>query len=406
MKNHILLIVSILTVISIKGYGQNGFPYQAVLRDNTSTTINNQNINVLFSIYQGNDETPVYQEEHSTTTNAAGQFSLEIGAGHSLIGDFQSIDWSKTPSFIQVEADYGSSHSLIGRQELLSVPYAQYADQSGTLQTTSKNGKNYQLTVDDLGILQVVEIPEGYTKLVFQDEFNGTGLPDESKWGYEVGFIRNHEMQYYTERRVENVFQKDGILHLRCISEDTLKNEKGEILNKNITDGKEYYITSGSITTKGKHAWTYCRVEARLKVPQASGTWPALWMMPSDNVYGYWPRSGEIDIMEYIGNDINKFYCATHYLNGDKGSNKAVDNINDWHIIAFEWHEDRMEFYCDGRMFYRILNPDTNWGDWPFDQDFHLILNFAFGGGWGGEKGFDTSVLPLDYQIDYVRIFQ
>jgi len=185
-----------------------------------------------------------------------------------------------------------------------------------------------------------------------------------------------------------------------------LKNEKGEILNKNITDGKEYYITSGSITTKGKHAWTYCRVEARLKVPQASGTWPALWMMPSDNVYGYWPRSGEIDIMEYIGNDINKFYCATHYLNGDKGSNKAVDNINDWHIIAFEWHEDRMEFYCDGRMFYRILNPDTNWGDWPFDQDFHLILNFAFGGGWGGEKGFDTSVLPLDYQIDYVRIFQ
>ena len=348
MKNHILLIVSILTVISIKGYGQNGFPYQAVLRDNTGTTINNQNINVLFSIYQGNDETPVYQEEHSTTTNAAGQFSLEIGAGHSLIGDFQSIDWSKTPSFIQVEADYGSSHRLIGRQELLSVPYAQYADQSGTLQTTSKSGKNYQLTVDDLGILQVVEIPEGYTKLVFQDEFNGTGLPDESKWGYEVGFIRNHEMQYYTERRVENVFQKDGILHLRCISEDTLKNEKGEILNKNITDGKEYYITSGSITTKGKHAWTYCRVEARL-----SGTWPALWMMPSDNVYGYWPRSGEIDIMEYIGNDINKFYCATHYLNGDKGSNKAVDNINDWHIIAFEWHEDRMEFYCDGRMFYR-----------------------------------------------------
>ena len=101
MKNHILLIVSILTVISIKGYGQNGFPYQAVLRDNTGTTINNQNINVLFSIYQGNDETPVYQEEHSTTTNAAGQFSLEIGAGHSLIGDFQSIDWSKTPSFIQ-----------------------------------------------------------------------------------------------------------------------------------------------------------------------------------------------------------------------------------------------------------------------------------------------------------------
>ena len=260
MKNHILLIVSILTVISIKGYGQNGFPYQAVLRDNTGTTINNQNINVLFSIYQGNDETPVYQEEHSTTTNAAGQFSLEIGAGHSLIGDFQSIDWSKTPSFIQVEADYGSSHRLIGRQELLSVPYAQYADQSGTLQTTSKSGKNYQLTVDDLGILQVVEIPEGYTKLVFQDEFNGTGLPDESKWGYEVGFIRNHEMQYYTERRVENVFQN-------------ITN------NKVITDKKQYEIISQNKYIKSSDIFIFPEIE------NIKRDWKKNWFKVIDTEY-------------------------------------------------------------------------------------------------------------------------
>ncbi len=407
MKNHILSVLVILSALSLHSYGQSGFPYQAVLRDNAGAVVGNQDIDVHFSIYQGADETLVYEEEHNTTTNEAGQFSLVIGTGKALSGDFQAIDWSDAPSFIQVEAGYDGSLSLIGRQELVSVPYAQYADHSGSLQTTSGE-KDYRLIVDDLGNLQVIEFPEGYSKLVFHDEFNGTGLPDKSKWGYEEGFVRNHEMQYYTVERVENVFQEDGVLHIRCIDADTLRDENGEILNKHIEEdtGKDYYITSGSITTKNKYDWTYCRVEARLKVPQSSGTWPALWMMPSESVYGYWPRSGEIDIMEYIGNDIDRFYCATHFYNGDKGNNRQVDDINDWHIIAFEWHEDRMEFFCDGRMFYRILNPNTNWGDWPFDQPFYLILNFAFGGGWGGQKGFDNTALPLDYLVDYVRVFQ
>ena len=364
MKNHILSVLVILSALSLHSYGQSGFSYQAVLRDNAGAVVGNQDIDVHFSIYQGTDEVLVYEEEHNTTTNEAGQFSLVIGTGKALSGDFQAIDWSDAPSFIQVEAGYDGSLSLIGRQELVSVPYAQYADHSGSLQTTSGE-KDYRLIVDDLGNLQVIEFPEGYSKLVFHDEFNGTGLPDKSKWGYEEGFVRNHEMQYYTVERVENVFQEDGVLHIRCIDADTLRDENGEILNKHIEEdtGKDYYITSGSITTKNKYDWTYCRVEARLKVPQSSGTWPALWMMPSESVYGYWPRSGEIDIMEYIGNDIDRFYCATHFYNGDKGNNRQVDDINDWHIIAFEWHEDRMEFFCDGRMFYRILNPNTNWGD-------------------------------------------
>lgn len=406
MNTRILLTIGLLSILSAFCYGQSGFPYQAVLRDDIGSTINNREISIRFSIYQGDEASPVYQEEHETTTSASGQFAVEIGSGQSLLGDFQSIDWSHPSTSIQVEVNQGSGYTLMGRQELLSVPYAQYADLSGGLQNFTESGKNYQLTVDDLGNLQVVEIPEGYTKLVFQDEFNGTGLPDESKWGYEVGYLRNHEMQYYTEKRIENVFLEDGALHLRCINGDTIKNEQGEILNENITDDKKYYITSGSITTEGKHDWTYCRVEARLKVPLGSGTWSAIWMMPSENTYGYWPRSGEIDIMEYIGNTADKYNCATHFYSGDKGSNKSVENVEDWHIIAFEWHEDRMEWYIDGRMYYRTLNPNTNWGDWPFDQPFYLILNFAFGGGWGGQDGFDVGILPTDYQVDYVRIFQ
>ena len=198
------------------------------------------------------------------------------------------------------------------------------------------------------------------------------------------------------------------MLHIRCINQDTLRDESGNILNKYIDPktGKDYYITSGSINTKGKYDWTYCRVEARLKVPLGSGTWSAIWMMPAKSVYGYWPRSGEIDIMEYVGNDANKFNCATHFLNGDRGGNKVIDNVDDWHIIALEWHEDRLEWYCDGRLFYRTKNPETNWGDWPFDIPFYFMLNYAYGGGWGGRDGYDVSILPNEYLIDYVRIYQ
>lgn len=409
MKKAYTLILSLLCLLPASGHGQNGFPYQAVLRDATGATLNQSETRIRFSLYQGTDNTPVYREVHSTTTGAAGEIALTIGAGDPVVGDFGQINWSITPAYISIEADFGTSaYRLLGRQELLSVPYARHTEQAGALQTLTKDKTNYRLTATDKGDLQVVEIPEGYTRLVFQDEFNGEGLVDDDKWVYEVGFVRNHEMQYYTEKRIENVYQKDGVLHIRCINQDTLRDESGNILNKYIDPktGKDYYITSGSINTKGKYDWTYCRVEARLKVPLGSGTWSAIWMMPAKSVYGYWPRSGEIDIMEYVGNDANKFNCATHFLNGDRGGNKVIDNVDDWHIIALEWHEDRLEWYCDGRLFYRTKNPETDWGDWPFDIPFYFMLNYAYGGGWGGRDGYDVSILPNEYLIDYVRIYQ
>ena len=262
----------------------------------------------------------------------------------------------------------------------------------------------------------MVEIPKGYTRLVFQDEFNGEGLVDDDKWVYEVGFVRNHEMQYYTEKRIENVYQKDGVLHIRCINQDTLRDESGNILNKYIDPktGKDYYITSGSINTKGKYDWTYCRVEARLKVPLGSGTWSAIWMMPAKSVYGYWPLSGEIDIMEHVGYDPEKVNYAihteahNHMKKNGKGHNAFCPTCcSEFHVYGLEWYEDRLEWYLDGRKRFVVTRPENaTWESWPFDQEFYLILNLAFGGGWGGTKGIDTDLLPQEYIIDYIRVYQ
>lgn len=422
MKKAHLLFTALLILFPIHIYSQSGFQYKATLRDNAGNATANRDISIRFSIYQNSiDGTPIYQEEHKITTDTWGTIFLEIGKGHGTKGEFSTIVWSEVPYFIETAVDQGSGYTVTGSQEMLSVPYAQYTEQTGGLKSTGNNGQTYQLTVDDLGNLQTIEMPKGYTKLVFQDEFNGTGLPDPNKWSYEVGFKRNKELQYYTNERIENVFLKDGLLNIKCINKDTLKDQQGNILNRKIVgkdgtlltemkDGaKDYYITSGSITTRKKGDWTYCRVEARIKVALGSGTWPAVWMMPTDSEYGWWPNSGEIDIMEYVGNEPNIYHCALHCLNKDTGSKKNLDNVSEWHVVALEWHEDRIEWYIDDDMYFRyIKRPTHNWKEWPFDQDFYLMLNFAFAGGWGGVNNtrFDTSILPQTYQVDYVRVFQ
>lgn len=246
-----------------------------------------------------------------------------------------------------------------------------------------------------------IEIPNGYSKLVFHDEFNGEGLPDESKWSYEKGYLRNGEMQYYTVGRKENCFQKNGFLNIVAL------NDSAEI------DGKVRPVTSTSITTKDKQTWTYCRVEMRAKLPMCLGTWPAVWMMPNADKYGEWPKSGEIDIMEYVGYQPGDVHYAihsekyNHKINTQKRETVACPTCyTDYHVYALEWHPDRLEWYLDGEKKFTVVNDEDTWDAWPFNQPFYLILNFAFGGGWGGYKGVDLSALPQAYQIDYVRVFQ
>lgn len=245
-----------------------------------------------------------------------------------------------------------------------------------------------------------IEIPNGYSKLVFHDEFNGEGLPDESKWSYEKGYLRNGEMQYYTVGRKENCFQKNGFLNIVAL------NDSAEI------DGKVRPVTSTSITTKDKHSWTYCRVEMRAKLPMCLGTWPAVWMMPNADKYGEWPKSGEIDIMEYVGYQPGVSHSALHTRSSHGATtNKKQVEVNDlekgFHIYGINWDQDKIEFYIDhpDAPFYVYAPEKKTPQNWAFDKPHYILFNLAVGGNWGGKMGIDNSIFPQDFRIDWVRVY-
>lgn len=255
-------------------------------------------------------------------------------------------------------------------------------------------------------------------ELVFEDNFDGSGLPDSTRWTYEEGYVRNGELQYYTVARPENCYQQDGYLHIVC------RHDSAFIANGRF--GKAWAtpvdttrcdsvapVTSASITTKGIAEWKYGRVEVRAKLPDCRGSWPAIWMMPAENTYGEWPKSGELDIMENVGYDLPKVHYAIHTekYNHTKNNQKrhTVDCATvatDFHLYGFEWRADKLTWYLDGVETYSVVKDEEGWEAWPFDQPFYLILNFAFGGGWGGSQGVDLEGLPQEYVIDYVKVYR
>lgn len=237
-------------------------------------------------------------------------------------------------------------------------------------------------------------------ELVWSDEFDGDTL-DLTKWKYEINGDGggNQELQYYTD---ENATVSNGILSITAIKEDHL--------------GKEY--TSSRITTQNKQDWTYGIFEIRAKIPYGRGTWPAIWMMPTYARYGTWPNSGELDIMEHVGYDINKIHGTIHsdrfstVTSNQKGGTYygADDVTSEFHVYKVEWLPDRIKFFVDGSNYYTYIPtsytscPSNE--EWPFDADFFLILNVAIGGAWGGVQGVDDDIFPTTMEIDYVRVYQ
>jgi beta-glucanase (GH16 family) len=231
--------------------------------------------------------------------------------------------------------------------------------------------------------------------LIWSEEFDYTGSPATETWAYETGYIRNHELQNYTEE-LENVRVEDGlcIITARLIGEDS--------------------ITSASINTLGKQDFLYGRIEVRAQIPSALGTWPAIWMLGTNRSELGWPACGEIDIMEHVGYDPDRIHANIHTkaYNHSIGTNKGnqievTDPWADFHIYAVEWFEDHMDFFKDDSLYFSFendmaMNNDT----WPFDKAHYLLLNLAYGGSWGGNEGVDTSALPVEYKIDYVRYYK
>ncbi|RAW01800.1 glycoside hydrolase family 16 protein [Pseudochryseolinea flava] len=239
-------------------------------------------------------------------------------------------------------------------------------------------------------------------KLVWSDEFNTPGAPDSTKWNYDLGVGNpsgwgNNELQCYTNDR-KNAWIEKGHLIIEA--------------RKDQQQGKPY--TSARLVTRKKGDWLYGKVEVRAKLPHGKGTWPAIWMLSTDWKYGGWPESGEIDIMEHVGYDMNVVHGTIHTLtyNHVKQTQKegkvtmnSVDN--EFHIYGLEWTKDKMDFLVDGKVYYTVTRGQQDtWKEWPFDQRFHLILNIAVGGNWGGREGVDESIWPQRMMVDYVRIYQ
>lgn len=247
-------------------------------------------------------------------------------------------------------------------------------------------------------------------KLVWQEEFNGTGLPDPNKWSYEVGYVRNNEAQYYTDARVENVFQKDGVLTIR-----TLK-EKYSLEGKPNNKGRnEAEYTSAAIETLGKASWLYGRVDVRAKLPKGKGIWPAIWMMGDNITEVGWPSCGEIDIMEYVGHMPQRSHATIHmrkkgdekWKNVSKGSSLVLDRPEEqFYVYTLEWTPEQLLLIIDDQVVleFKRAEEEPKTPSWPFDKPCYLILNTAIGGSWGGEIAEGTC--PTEFQIDYVRVYQ
>lgn len=262
-----------------------------------------------------------------------------------------------------------------------------------------KKNKTLLLILSGLLFFQPVH-SQGW-KMVWNDEFNYTGLPDSTKWSYDTKGNAtgwgNNELQYYTEGIKENAWVDNGVLTITALKKDT--------------GGKKY--TSARIISKGKGDWLYGRFEIRAKIPTGNGTWPAIWMLPTDWLYGGWPDSGEIDIMENVGFDPDTIVGSVHTktYNHVKGTQKSVRiscplSYNDFQVYALEWDENEIKLYLNDIQYFTFKNEKKSSNEWPFDKRFHLILNLAFGGNWGGMKGIDESLFPLKMEIDYVRVFK
>ncbi|HEY9540867.1 MAG TPA: glycoside hydrolase family 16 protein [Luteimonas sp.] len=232
----------------------------------------------------------------------------------------------------------------------------------------------------------------------WQDEFDYTGRPDPAKWGHDLGGDGwgNHELQAYTDR-IDNASVGDGVLTITAHRQD----------------GGANGYTSARLVSKGKGDFLYGRIEARAKLPSGRGTWPAIWMLPTGQAHGGWPASGEIDIMEHVGYDPGRVHVSVHakaynhVIGTQKTSITAVPGaMSGFHRYRVDWTPAGIRGYIDDAQVFAFANEGSGPDAWPFDRRFHLLLNLAVGGDWGGKLGVDADAFPASMQVDYVRVYR
>lgn len=235
--------------------------------------------------------------------------------------------------------------------------------------------------------------------LLWSDEFEQAdgAAPDPSKWSYDIGGggWGNHELQYYTDR-TENARIESGSLVIEAKAESY----------------EERDFTSARLLTKGKASWICGRMEARIRIPEGKGIWPAFWLLGANIDAVHWPECGEIDIMENIGSEPSTLHGTLHGpgysgargLTGDYHLSAAALS-DDFHVYAIEWEENRISWFLDGETYFTLTPGDLPAGrNWIFNQPQFLLLNVAVGGDWPGNPD-ATTIFPQRMSVDYVRVY-
>lgn len=243
-----------------------------------------------------------------------------------------------------------------------------------------------------------------FEEIIWQDEFEVNGSVDSDLWSFDIGTGEeifgqpgwgNNELQYYTDRQ-DNIIVEDGMLKITAREESF--------------QGSRY--TSAKILTRGKFERTYGRYEARIKLPFGQGIWPAFWLLGDDsNATVTWPQIGEIDIMEYRGQEPLVIHGSVHgpgYSAGNAVTDRYVLSNGrfdtEFHLFAIEWSPNSIKYYVDD-ILYNEITPDDVDGEWVFnDNTFYIIINVAVGGSFVGPPN-DSTPFPQTMLVDYVRVY-
>jgi Beta-glucanase/Beta-glucan synthetase len=288
------------------------------------------------------------------------------------------------------------------RQDNLQFTVVLSNPKNATLGVTSAKGtivtqNGTYFVTDTTGYSTPMSYP-GYS-LVWDEEFNGSTL-DPNEWNYEIGNGSggwgNNELEYYTNS-TNNAFVSNGNLIIEA--------------RKESINGFNY--SSARLTTQNKKTFTYGRVDIRAKLPRGQGVWPALWMLGSNiNTVG-WPASGEIDIMELLGQDSTKVYetlhygasLATHASKGNTYTSASPNFSSQFHVFSMDWKQDTVKLYVDNKLILAVNKSDVSPSPYPFNQPFFFIFNVAVGGNFPGNPD-GTTTFPQRMIVDYIRVFQ
>lgn len=369
MKNLYLLIFSVLFVLQTNSCTESADPQSG----------NPANLTVSVSVTDNRGHVEITASAENVTTY---EFYAGVEPGvmteSNSSGSFE-YDYEYSDEYeIEIRA-YGNTSVYISDTKVIDVQI----DETNF----SDEGYSTPLTYTDMSLIWQDEFDGNSVNTANWDYDLGTGCPNLCGWG-------NNELEHY---QTDNSYVTNGALIIEAREESV--------------QGSDY--TSAKLKTLDRFSFKYGRVDIRAILPEGKGIWPALWLLPRDDVYGTWAASGEIDMMELIGSDPSTIHGTIHYGgswpdNTFKGGDYELDEgkfKDEFHVFTLIWKEDLLEWYVDDQLYFSRTPADMNGSTWPFNEFFYMIFNVAVGGNWPGSPD-ATTVFPQRMIVDYVRVFQ